>query len=135
MLVANDPKVASWLERMLSTALTHDVATIAWIKDDEIMMAAAYEDYTGACCEASIVVKNGAIVPKAFLHGIFYFPFVDLGCVKILGRVATDNAKAIRFNHKLGFMPVAKIDDVFPDADLFIMEMKRENCRWIGKRA
>jgi hypothetical protein len=44
--------------------------------------------------------------------------------------------KALDFNRKLGFIEEARIAGVFRDADLVIMSMRREDCRWLtrGKR-
>jgi hypothetical protein len=37
------------------------------------------------------------------------------------------------FNTKLGFIEEARITGVFRDADLVIMSMRREDCRWLKR--
>ena len=61
----------------------------------------------------------------------FHYPFVRLGCKKMLSQVPASNSKAIEFNLKMGFSEEARIADVFPDGDLIVFGMKRDDCRWL----
>ena len=57
--------------------------------------------------------------------------FVQLGCQQVLGFVSTSNKKALMFDLKLGFEPIAVIPNIYPGADLMILRLERKNCRWI----
>jgi RimJ/RimL family protein N-acetyltransferase len=61
----------------------------------------------------------------------FNYPFVQLGCSKLFGQVPASNRKALEFDLKLGFIEEARVKDVFPDGDLIVIAMKREDCRWL----
>ena len=61
----------------------------------------------------------------------FHYPFEQLGVRKITGTIHSGNRKAILFDLKLGFTEETRVVDLFPDGDLIIMSMRREDCRWL----
>jgi RimJ/RimL family protein N-acetyltransferase len=64
----------------------------------------------------------------------FDYPFNQLGVTKLIGHVPSSNPKALDFNRKLGFKEEARVADVYPDGDLVILSMHRDNCRWLKLR-
>ena len=64
----------------------------------------------------------------------FDYPFNQLGVKKLIGQVPSSNLKALEFDKKLGFKEEARISDVFPDGDLIVLSMRREDCRWLKIR-
>jgi RimJ/RimL family protein N-acetyltransferase len=110
--------------------------SIVRVEDGRLLGGVIYQGYTGA----SIRMHAAGFVPrwvdKDMLWMAFHYPFEQLGCGKVLGFVHSTNLKALDFNRKLGFKEEARITGVFRDADLVIMTMRREDCRWLmrGKR-
>jgi RimJ/RimL family protein N-acetyltransferase len=109
---------------------------IVRIEDGQLLGGVIYQGYTGA----SIRMHAAGFVPrwadKDMLWMAFHYPFEQLNCTKLLGFVHSTNLKALDLNKKLGFKEEARITGVFRDADLVIMTMRREDCRWLmrGKR-
>lgn len=67
-----------------------------------------------------------------FLWLVYEYAFHQLGCRKVIGLVAADNALAIRINTKMGFREEARLADMTADGgDLLIMSMRRDDCRWL----
>ena len=50
----------------------------------------------------------------------------------MFGQVPASNVRALEFDRKLGFIEETRIKDVFPDGDLVVLSMKREDCKWLN---
>lgn len=91
-----------------------------------------FTGYTGA----SIQTHTAGFVPgwanRDFLWAIFDYPFNQLGCKKVFGQVPEYNTRALEIDMKLGFKIVARIEDVFPDGACLVLELAREDCRWLN---
>lgn len=61
----------------------------------------------------------------------FDYPFNQLGCKKVFGQVPASNTQALEFDLKLGFKIDAVIKDVFPDGDLIVVSMAKDDCHWL----
>ena len=68
---------------------------------------------------------------RDILWAVFAYPFIQLQCKKVIGRVSENNSRALEFDLKLGFKEEARIRDVYPEGDLFILTMRRDDCRWL----
>ena len=52
----------------------------------------------------------------------------------IYGMVPGDNAKAIKINEHIGFTVKMRLEDAWADGiDYVVMELKKENCRYLPK--
>lgn len=91
-----------------------------------------YENWNGRSVVGHIAV-DGLMTP-AYLAAIFHYPFVYLGCDKIIAPVSEGNAKSIRFLNKLGFQEEARLHDAHPDGSLLLFTMERQKCKFIGER-
>jgi hypothetical protein len=53
----------------------------------------------------------------------------------MIGLTPSNNTKSLKFNKKLGFVEVFRIEDGFDEGvDYVIQELRKENCRWINER-
>jgi RimJ/RimL family protein N-acetyltransferase len=102
----------------------------------ELLGGVIYQGYTGASIRAHIAGFRPRWIDKDMLWMMFHYPFEQLACDKILGFIHSTNGKALDFNRKLGFKEEARITGVYRDADMVIMTLRREDCRWLtrGKR-
>lgn len=109
---------------------------IVRLEGDKLLGGVIYQGYTGASIRMHVAGFIPRWIDKDMLWMAFHYPFEQLGCSKVLGFVHSTNLKALDFNRKLGFKEEARITGVFRDADLVIMTMRREDCRWLmrGKR-
>jgi RimJ/RimL family protein N-acetyltransferase len=109
---------------------------IVRVEGEELLGGVIYQGFTGASIRAHIAGFTPRWIDRDMLWMMFHYPFEQLGVSKIIGHVHSTNLKALDFNRKLGFKEEARIEGVFRDADLVIMSMRREDCRWLerGKR-
>ena len=90
-----------------------------------------YDGFTGGC-----VFMHQAGFHKSWLGGnmlwiVFDYPFRRLGVNKVAGTINSKNKVLLEFNLKMGFREEARIKDAYPDGDMIVMTMSREECRWL----
>jgi len=66
------------------------------------------------------------------LYVIFDYPFKQLDCKQAFIRVKAKNEKSLKLVRSLGFKDLVTIEDVFPDDDMVVLRMKREECRYLN---
>jgi hypothetical protein len=72
-------------------------------------------------------------IDRDLLWFTFHYPFEQLGVRKIVSTIPSRNLQAVLFNRKLGFVEETRVRDVFPDGDLLIMSMLKQDCRWLRR--
>jgi len=133
MLTIDTPTVATWVANMADADPRLTVGAVGWLRDDDLTCGAFYENYTRRSITATIAVAPGAVVPKEFLRAIFHYPFVQLSCEKIVALIAENNRKSQNLVEKMGFVKEAVVADYYPEGDLFIYSMTKQQCRFLEK--
>lgn len=135
-ILFNSPKVSEWVsDRALGRVLPPSIVTsIGVIRDGMIVGGVIFQDYTGR--DGSVKIHVASIdkrwITPDMLWVTFDYPFNQLGVRKLIGEVPSYNHMAIKFDEKVGFKKIATIEGVFPNGDLLVYEMKREDCRWLN---
>lgn len=92
-----------------------------------------FENFTGA--GGSILIHVAGFHPtwvnRDMLFITFDYPFNQLGCKYLYGQVACKNKEARAFNKSLGFTEYVTLEGVFPDDDMILVRMKKEDCRFL----
>jgi RimJ/RimL family protein N-acetyltransferase len=92
-----------------------------------------YKDWTGL--GGSIAVHVAGLrdrwVNRALLFVCFDYPFNQLQVKKIFGQISSRNRVAYEAAKHLGFVEEARIRDVYPDGDMVLLSMTREQCRFL----
>lgn len=100
-------------------------------RDGKLLGGVIYSGFT----ERSISLHMAGFAPKwanrDMIWACFHYPFIQLGCQKIFGQVPANKPETLELDLKLGFKIEACIKDVFPDGDLFVLSMYRDECRWL----
>ena len=71
-------------------------------------------------------------ITKGFLKAAFHWPFERWGLNAVMGLVTAGNTDALRFDLNLGFREVYRVKDGGRGEDLIVLEMRRDECRYIG---
>jgi RimJ/RimL family protein N-acetyltransferase len=91
--------------------------------------------WPGNSVEASIALERGSRLNRAFLRAMFQAPFLEWGLRRVTLKIASDNAKSIRFAEHLGFKREGLIrEGVAKDTDLILMGMLRNECRFLDEQ-
>jgi predicted dinucleotide-binding enzyme len=73
-------------------------------------------------------------INRSILWMGFAYPFLQLKCKVLIGRVASTNHKALKLDKHLGFKEIARIPDAVPNGDVIILTMRREECHWLNAK-
>ena len=65
----------------------------------------------------------------------FDYAFNGLAVKKVFGTVPSDNMKAISLNRRWGYKEEARVSGVYPGADMVLMSLVREDCRYLGLKS
>jgi RimJ/RimL family protein N-acetyltransferase len=89
-----------------------------------------YDHYTGPCVTATIAVDNKTL-HRAFIDAILRYPFEQLEVDKIIVYVNSSNVKSLELARGLGFNVEAEITGVYPDGDMLILSLHKDDCSWL----
>lgn len=105
---------------------------VARVEKGELWGGVVYSAYTGA----SICIHMAGFRPrwanKDMLWVAFHYPFEQLGVKKIFGQVGVHRPEVLKIDLQMGFKPEAVIKDVYPEGDMMLLSMYREDCRWLN---
>lgn len=105
---------------------------IARVDGEKLLGGVILRDWNGA----SILMHVAGFTPhwlsRDFLWVCFHYPFVQLGCKKVLALVSSGNPRAIDFDKKIGFIEECRIKEADLNGDLVLLSMRREDCRWLS---
>jgi len=104
---------------------------ISRLSNEELVGGVLYNGYTRASINMHVAAFSPRWGSRDMLWVCFDYPFNQLGCKKVFGQVPSKNEHALEFNLKLGFKIETLIPDVFPEDDLLVVSMVREDCRWL----
>lgn len=136
MLVNNNQELlVDWLCDRIGYVPTPYMRAIGSVgPDGNLNGVVGFDGFNGASVQMHVAGEPGWL-DRAILRAAFHYPFVILDCAVVLGIVPSGNTAALRFNQDLGFTTVAIIPDAHPDGALILMQMRREECKWLKMRA
>jgi hypothetical protein len=92
-----------------------------------------YSGYTGR--GGSVGMHAAGLDPRWISRDLlwvcFDYPFNQLAVKKIFGQVPASKPDVLDFDLALGFKYVTTIEDVYPDGDMILLAMYREDCRFL----
>lgn len=105
---------------------------IARVKDGILLGGVVYVNYSIASISAHVCGFVDNWMNRDLLWVLFDYPFVQLGCDKIIVQIPETNIKSLEFATNLGFNLETKVIDVFPNGGaLLVLGMYRRDCRWL----
>lgn len=97
----------------------------------ELLGGVIYDGWTGSCIFMHQASFHKSWLSREYLWVVFDYPFNQLGCLKVCGTIPSGNQTLLEFNKRIGFIQEAKIEGGYPDGDLLVLSMKRDQCRWL----
>lgn len=98
----------------------------------ELLGGVIFRDFN----KQSIGIHVASFVPnwinRDLLWVVFDYAFNQCGVAAIFGSTPAHNTKALAFNFRIGFKELTRIPEVFPEGDLVVLRMRREECPWLG---
>jgi RimJ/RimL family protein N-acetyltransferase len=93
-----------------------------------------FSDYTGRGGSIKIHVTSWdpRWISRGLLYIVFDYPFNQLGVKKIFADIRRSDVRTFQFAVKAGFKAEAGIEGVYPDDDMLVMSLYRDDCRFLG---
>jgi hypothetical protein len=97
-----------------------------------IRAMAGFDGWSDGSVQMHVAVAS-PLALRTLVPAAFDFVFVQCGRLVALATVAASNARALKLDAHLGFREVYRVRDGHaPGDDLVLLEMRRDECRWIA---
>ena len=100
-------------------------------RDGELIAAAGYTDYIPLGSISGHIVIAGPLT-REFLSAILWYPFGQLQVRRLSALIPAKHERVRRFVEHIGFTFETRCERVFPDDDLLVYRMFRED--WNGQK-
>lgn len=130
-------RLLTWAQAQIGNdGFRPEATAIGYEVDGQLHAVAVYEAFTKYDCDIHVaVIDNGRHLTRGVLAAVFSYPFVQLGLLRITGRVLDDNPKALSFDHKLGFVTEGHHPNAAgPGKGIYALGMLRNSCRFLPKQ-
>ncbi len=125
-----------WIQPRIHCQVCADTKGIVSVNErGEYDAACVFDAWSPNSVQAHICIENPWVIRHGFLREIADYVFNDCGRGIIIGPVPGDNTEALKFDKHIGFTEVGRIKDGFDHGvDYVILEMRREDCRWLTEK-
>jgi RimJ/RimL family protein N-acetyltransferase len=130
------PEHYPWIAKRASLVIGPGFRAIEAVdREGNIAGMVGYDGWTDNSVSMHIALDNPAAL-RHILRPAFGIPFVEFGKGVVFGTVLSTNEKALKLDKHVGFREVARLKDAWAKGvDAVVLEMRREDCRWIPQEA
>lgn len=94
---------------------------------------AGFDGWTPNSVVITIALDNPACL-RHMIHAVFNYAFLQAGRGVALATIVGSNTRSLNLCRHVGFREVYRVrDGVKVGEDIVLMEMRREECRWIPR--
>ncbi len=122
-----------------------EVLPVLWVEDTTglvaidhegtLVGAALMDNWTNNSVQMHFLTKSAMVLKHGFIEAAFDIVFNEVGMKYVYGMVPGDNEKALKLNKHMGFTEKTRLENGWADGvDYIVMELKRENCRYLPAR-
>lgn len=132
-VAVNEPEFGPLIARIAGTSYNPAIdVNFARIIDGKFAGGVIFNDYTHESIGLHVGANRGNWINRDMLWVTFDYPFRLLKVKRLFGQVPESNIWARKFNEKLGFRVVARVEGVYPnDIACLVMRMDREDCKYL----
>lgn len=124
----------NWLVKRCDPTLTEHTKGIVAVDKvtDRIVAMAAFDSWTKNSCQIHWAIDKPLVLKHGFIQECFNYVFNTCGKAIMLATIPSTNIKSIKLSSHIGLNVVHIIKDGFEiGVDFLIMEMRKENCKWL----
>lgn len=133
VIVSNAEEIAAYVEA--TSGLRRDsmghITGLGVRRGDALIVGVVFEKYMKSSIEVHIASTDRTWLSKRFARLVARYTFDQLGCKVVFARMSSANHRAIAFALKLGFTLDHVMRDAMPDKHIYLLSMRRENCRYL----
>jgi RimJ/RimL family protein N-acetyltransferase len=131
--LASTPEIGRWVAAQMDSQFAENNASaIGLVRDGKIVAGVIYENWNGksVVCHLAIAGK----VNRSFLRIVCGYAFEGLEAEKVIGPIASSNAKSIKAAKTIGFVEETRITNAAPNGDIILFTMTADQCRFLGDK-
>jgi RimJ/RimL family protein N-acetyltransferase len=103
------------------------------LQGDEIIAGVVFNNFNGANATCHIAIaRHTRLIPEMITAACRY-AFEHCGLKRLTGMVPSNEPKILAFDKHLGFEEEFLMKDGAPGADMHILVMRPDTCRWLRK--
>lgn len=91
----------------------------------------AFNCFNGKSSQIHIAI-DGKLTREYTLY-VYQYAFDVMKVHKLIGLVSSSNEKALRFDKHSGYVEEARVKDGYPDGDIIILTMTRDQCKFLNR--
>ena len=120
-------------DRMPLLNIEGHAAAIGVEENGVLLAVAVFDRYRGHDIEISFAADSPRWARRGVIRGIFHYPFVQLGCVRLTTITAENNTRARRLDEGLGFvLEGIHPNGLAPGVTAVSYGMQRSECKWLS---
>ena len=122
----------SWLTSRSGCAFTNTLRGIEAIDEHgRVHGAIGFDGWMGNAAQMHIALDNPASL-RSLLRPAFHYLFNQVGKDVAIGLIPAHNHRSIGLSTSAGFHETYRLKDgAAPGDDMVLLEMRKEDCRWI----
>jgi len=124
-----------WVNQQVPIVQCSDTCGIMAIDLDknETVGAMILDNFTHNSVQTHFMISSSIVLKHGFLEECYDYVFNIEGKKFMYGMVPGDNEAAIKLNKKMGWTEKVRLTEAFkPGVDYVVMELKKENCRYLN---
>ena len=126
-------ELLEWAKQRMPLLNIEGHAAAIGVEENGVLLAvAAFDRYRGHDIEISFAADSPRWARRGVIRGIFHYPFVQLGCVRLTTITAENNTRARRLDEGLGFvLEGIHPNGLAPGVTAVSYGMQRSECKWL----
>lgn len=127
-------RIGEWVAMQVNQGASWgDFYALGIIQNDEVIAGVVFNNFNGANATCHIAIaKQTKLIPK-MIEAACDYAFRFSGLKRLTGMVPTNEPRTIAFDKHLGFEEEFVMRDGAPGADMQVLVMRSDTCRWLRK--
>jgi len=125
-----------WINRALPIMQVEDTSGLVAISDNKPVGALILDNWTETSVQGHFYIKDPMVLRSDFLEYCCDYVFNVRDRKALYALVPGNNEKALKLDVHMGFTEKCRFEGAFAEGvDYVIMELKRENCKYLKEAA
>jgi hypothetical protein len=127
-------RVGDWVAKQVGQGANWgDFYAIGVVRGDEVIAGVVINNYNGAnaTCHIAIAQQTKMIIP--LFQSVCDYAFRHCGLKRLTGMVPSNEPHIVKFDKHLGFEEEFVMKNGAPGADMHVLVLWPDNCRWLRK--
>ena len=134
IVYGENTKAAAWCLRE-GWQLGSTAQGIGLERNGELVALCTFDDYRGSDIRIHAAKEIAQrFIPREYLHAVYAYPFIQLGCLRVTAPIVASNVEAIALVQRAGFVYETKLARAARGDDLMIYVLWRESCRFLAPK-